>query len=398
MGRSRRHDGRRARFDERGSHLALGDRLGGSAVPDRIAFAPADELLIPGRLPRETIAYLALSTKSGLSGAEAERLLISRVGAADPSAAPALLAELEVLREQQGLSIAAAHDALGREAAIAVLAAPAATLSPASGDLLSRSVALAYVQQLSGSDLAARAVASVRERVRASDLGAASDVKTTAAGFSTSPRGDAPAGMPSIRVEVVGDHLIAALGAPALVERVFAAQMRGEATLASDEAHGRAIASLPKAGHARAWLDTARITAALGAKAPEAQASAAGPTRSTTALSAELGLEGGWTYRVDVHDAFALVPVLRALSEGFGAAQPPVALVQPGAPVGVAECDDYLARLAACISDLPPHQRVAMLEESNRARDAWRAAAVTSRTSVASMCKTATSVLHDYCG
>ncbi|HEX3142492.1 MAG TPA: hypothetical protein VHQ64_00845 [Pyrinomonadaceae bacterium] len=63
-----------------------------------------------------------------------------------------------------------------------------------------------------------------------------------------------------------------------------------------------------------------------------------------------------------------------------------------GDKIGVAECDDYIAKYESCLRDkVPPASRAQMEASFKQARDAWKKAAETpqGKTSLAAACKQA---------
>ncbi len=88
---------------------------------------------------------------------------------------------------------------------------------------------------------------------------------------------------------------------------------------------------------------------------------------------------------------------LLALSSLFlagcgGGAPAPSASSTPGGSIGVAECDDYIAKYEACINDhVPDAARGAVRQQLDTARTNWKQAASTDagRAGLAAGCKAA---------
>jgi len=88
---------------------------------------------------------------------------------------------------------------------------------------------------------------------------------------------------------------------------------------------------------------------------------------------------------------FVVVPMV------VGCGGQPPASEQSAAPatgdsIGVAECDDYLSKVEACIADHVPEEARAMQRQSmDQMRDQWRQAAAnpTAKASLAAGCKAA---------
>jgi len=86
---------------------------------------------------------------------------------------------------------------------------------------------------------------------------------------------------------------------------------------------------------------------------------------------------------------------------------PPVAPPPPPAPpptgsgdVGVAECDDYIKKMTACLSSMDPAVKAASESAFKQTTDAWRAAAATpeGKAGLAMGCKAALDSIPPTCG
>jgi hypothetical protein len=88
----------------------------------------------------------------------------------------------------------------------------------------------------------------------------------------------------------------------------------------------------------------------------------------------------------------AFVVVAMAVGCSQPPASEPSAAPASGNSIGVAECDDYLSKVEACIADHVPEDAKAMQQQSmDQMRDQWRQAASnpTAKASLAAGCKAA---------
>jgi hypothetical protein len=100
-----------ARFKDPGIVLELNAKLAGTKYPARIP--PPIALDLAGRLPQETLAYAAFSSKSPLTGAELRVELLNQMRAFSPERAAAAEQQLADLEKTFGTSIDALADATG---------------------------------------------------------------------------------------------------------------------------------------------------------------------------------------------------------------------------------------------------------------------------------------------
>jgi hypothetical protein len=330
------------RVKSAGFLMSVVGRFMGTKLPKSSTYEPAIKLTLSDRLPAETFAYAAFSTKSKMAGAEVEKLLLDQIATADPGSRTEIERGLRQAEELLGVKVQKLYDSLGEQAAVAVLGPGDFAFEQIQSPEGMARFALVYVQQLKdegalksvAQTLKSKVLPSVREaNVRDDGTG----------GLVVTPR-DAPLPV-SLRAKFLDRHLFVALGNNALLDRAEAAFTRSERTLKDDAAHKSALAVLPEASHLVVWIDTGR-TADTILKSPLVKAmieaggiqmsnfKLTGPERVTTALAARAEAENEtWTYHVDALNMHAIAPLASgaALMSGGRAlgAQPGLA---PGLP------------------------------------------------------------------
>jgi hypothetical protein len=303
----------------------LTGRVIGSKLPKASSYDPPVKLELPARLPVETFAYVALQTQMKMSGAEAQKMLLEQLEAANPRSAREAQQGVEQMEKALGVSLAKLIDGLGGEAALAIaapadLSLDAGLLSP--GPQAAANFNVTWVQQLKDDAELKRLSTQLKQKL----IPAVREVTMTedGPGFTLTPRG-APLPV-SLRVKFFDKHLFITAGGNTLCDRAEGAFSKGDRTLKDEAAHQAALGALPEKHHVRLWLDTGRISDAVF-KNPLIRAKAAengmqlekfrltGPQRVTTALSVTSSVENEvWTYRVDALNLQALAPL------GLGAA------------------------------------------------------------------------------
>lgn len=303
----------------------LTGRVIGSKLPKASSYDPPIKLELADRLPVETFAYLAVQTQMKLSGAEAQKLLLDQLEAANPRSGREAQQGIEQMEKALGVSLAKLIDGLGGESALAISAPADLSLDAgllSTGPQAAASFNLTWVQQLKddteykrlSTQLKQKLLPSIREATLTED----------GPGFTLTPRG-APLPV-SLRVKFFDKHLFITAGGNSLCDRAEGAFSKGDRTLKDEAAHRAALSALPEKHHLRLWLDTGRISDAVF-KNPLIRAKAAengmqlekfrltGPQRVTTALSLTSTVENEvWTYRLDALNVQALAPL------GLGAA------------------------------------------------------------------------------
>ncbi len=288
------------------THFTLRDTT--SAVVQRASLAPPLALDVVGRLPSETFAYVAVATKTQLSGAELQQLMLAQVAGADPQTAAQVSAGMAQIEARLHVRFDQLLGSIGDQAALGVLAAPNHDLALAPLPQMLGDLAVVYLQALKD-DAPWGAHAQQRE-TEVSPLANQFEIQADAAGYTLTPKADA-LGVSGVEAELrfANGFLLLAAGNTALVERSRRALKSGENTLASEPAQRAARAALPNQAQLLVWADAGRILESaqknplLAARAGQLGLGAlriAGPDRVTVALALSTELQNGsTTYRVD---------------------------------------------------------------------------------------------------
>jgi hypothetical protein len=248
-----------AKFVGAGMLVNLRGTLSGDALPQESTFTPAVTLKMPQKLPAETLGYVALSTKSKMTGKQAEDLLKSNVVKADPRLGGALQEGLSKMDEVLGFNVSTIYDALGDQGVVAVLVGKGYRFDPGKGgkDALG-SLAVTCLQHVKDKPSAEKIVTNLKQKLFDAALKGSFKVTPDGAGFSAEPV-QGGMGLPSVQVRFLDDVLLVSAGASALVERSLSAYKDGKDALGGDGAHASAISALSGDPHVVLWVDTGRI-------------------------------------------------------------------------------------------------------------------------------------------
>ncbi len=307
-------------------------RIMGSKLPKASSYEAPQKLTLADRLPAETLAYIGFQTQTKLTGADAQKLILDQVGAADARSKREIEQGLAQLEQLLGVSVAKLVDGVGSEAVLGLttpldLALDASMLR--GGPDVASKFNVTWVQALKNDTEYKLLAAQLKRKL----LPSMREVSVTedGPGFSVAPRG-VPLPV-SLRVKFFDKFLFVTAGGNSLCDRAEAAFSKAERSLKDDAAHPAALAALPATQHFRLWLDTGRIADTL-MKNPLLQARAlemglqldkfrlVGPQRVTSALSMRSEVQNEvWTYRVDALNLQALAPLgagAAAMSGGLG--------------------------------------------------------------------------------
>ncbi len=290
----------------------------GTKLPRSSAYEAPQALTLGQRLPEETLAYVALSTRSKLTGAEAEKLILDQVGSVEPSARAQVEGGLRQMESLLGVTAVKLLDGVGGQSALGIAAEANTSLDTLGvGPQALAHFNLTWLLALKNESEYQQLAAQLKTKLLPSVHQVA--VTSDGTGFSLAPRG-----MPlaiGVRVKFIDNHLFVSAGSNTLNDRAEAAFSRGERSLKEDPAHKSALAALPDTQHFLLWLDTGRIGAALlESSSVKAQLSEAGvsfdkikmtgPDRVTSALSVRSEVaDEVWTYRLDALNPQALAPL-----------------------------------------------------------------------------------------
>ncbi|MEP7052420.1 MAG: hypothetical protein ABJB12_18780, partial [Pseudomonadota bacterium] len=300
-------------------------RISGSKLPRSAAYAEPQALDLPGRLPEETFAYVASSTRTGLTGAELEKVLFDQVGLAGPDARGQVEQGVQQLEALLGVSVSKLLDSVAGQTVIGVAATPATSFADLSATPQSLAqFGLTWILELKDQTEFEHLAAGLRAKV----LPTVGEVAVTpdGAGFALSPR-RLPAPI-TMRVKFLGKYLFVTAGLSTLCDRAEAAFSKGERALKDEPGHKRALGALPEKLHFLMWVDTGRVgdtlmqnpvqrAQLLHAGLSLDKVHLTGADRITSALSVrgEVANEV-WTYHVASLNLQAFVP-LTALGSAF---------------------------------------------------------------------------------
>lgn len=213
-------------------------------------------LALARRLPRETAAYVALST--GLPGGrDGAARLLQQIVALGGSEADRGLADLESGLALAGVKLVDVLGSLGDEAVLGgVVRAGAKTQKD-----LDSGYAVVFLQELSDPKVAEQMIKSLRDKLVSAPKKRVK-VRPEGAGFSAEISGGPPS---FARVKLDKNKLFVAVGARDLCDRASAAVDKGKGTLGEDGAHARAVSALPARSALRLWIDLARAADLSGA-------------------------------------------------------------------------------------------------------------------------------------
>ncbi len=385
------------RFTSAGMVTTLSGQLKGKKLPDDKTLESAAKLDMAEKLPADTVGYIAFSTKSKLTGKEAQEQVIKSMKDANKEQGKAFEKELDQVEKDYGISLATAYDAIGDQAIFAITASDKLKLDkndpPKPEDILDN-VGGVFAMAVKDKKAAEKLVKTLREEV-VEKLG--KDVFDTTAkdgGFTAKPKEDK---FPMVKVVFQGDYLIFAVGKKERVNAIVDGFSGNGQTLKDDKAHKKALNALNTKPHLLLWLDTGRFVKTLlddkdlkdtlkEQKIPYKALKVDGDDRMTTALAVELKAnDGTWSYKVEglniagagALGGFAAMGLMRPKHGGFDS--PPDdgggGGGGSGGSVGVPECDQYLTKMEACISKMPPSAQDSMRQSLKQSREAWAKAA-----------------------
>ena len=281
---------------------------------------PALALTITDRLPSETFAYVAATTKTGLSGAELRRAMLTQIQQGDPAVAARVTAELAHAEAELHVSFDQLLGSIGDQGALALLAPPDYSIELAGPYQAAARFAVVYVQALQDEAPGRALFAQLKTQFEQGHGPAL--IHEEADGYSATPTDNALD--VSMQLRFSKGYLYLSAGNSALVERSLRAFSSAESTLATEPAHRAARAALPSSAQAVAWVDLGRIVNTVQQNpllSPRLHDLGldhdvfrwTGPDRLTTALALRGDLHNGtYTYRVDVLNLPVFTALLRA--------------------------------------------------------------------------------------
>lgn len=287
--------------------------LTGTSLPPGDLVPPASKLVYPHKLPAETVAYMALSTKTKMNGSAIRAMLFKSVDEADATSGRELRSNLDAMERSVGFKLDDLVDLAGDEAAMAIVVDPAFKLDTTNGvvDELT-SFGVVYALAVKDDAKAKMVLAKLRAQLETPDLASYVKVSSLPDGWEADPQTAATFPVPNLTVRYDGKQVVAVLASPAIAKRAFDALMSNKATLATNPAHELAFGALPQDANFYMWLDTGRITSVMLDGASHAKRAATptllpadairltGPDRVTSALAIRTTQKTGvWTVDID---------------------------------------------------------------------------------------------------
>ncbi|HEY6726030.1 MAG TPA: GYF domain-containing protein [Polyangiaceae bacterium] len=292
--------------DEAGVLTRVAGTLVGADIAATPLFFEPGKLDYPDSLPAETVAYLAMSTKTSLDGAGLEREFMALVKRKDAGAEADLRAATQQFQQMTGVSFADALGSIGDEIVIAGLAPSDMKVQGFDPEQLKGAGAVMALR-LKNPVVAEKIVTQLRDQVLAKEMGNQLTVKGKGMVVQT------PLG-PDVVVETafVDGQLVIAGGAKPMVDKALAALAGSGTRLGADEGHSGVRATLPKEASQLLWIDTGRLidrmlagNPALSAMSKQAgvsldQIQLTGPNRLTTSAALTLRAQSQtWEFALD---------------------------------------------------------------------------------------------------
>ena len=239
--------------------------LTGTSLPPDTLVAPAPRLAFPHELPQDTVAYMAMSAKTKMTGAQVRSLMIKTVEDNDPAAGRELRSGLDEVERKVGFKLDDVVDMTGDEAAMALVLDPSFKLDTTNGimDELA-SFGVVYAMATKDDAKAKLVLSKLRAQLETPDM--AKIVKITPVGtdgWEADPQTASTFPIPNLTVRYDGKRIVAVLAGPAITKRTFDALFSGAGTLKTNAAHELAFAALPPDANFYMWLDTGRITSIM---------------------------------------------------------------------------------------------------------------------------------------
>ena len=297
---------------------SLTGHVSGSKLPRSSSYEPPQALNLGQRLSQETFAYIAVSTRTQLSGADTEKMLLDQIGSVDTPSRKEAERNLRQLEQTLGVTASKLLDGAGGQSVLGIATNAGTSLDAlAIGPQALAQFNLTLVLELKDDSEYKKLAAELEQKL----LPGLHEVALAehGAGFTLTPRAlPLPVGL---RVEFLDKYLFLTAGANTLCDHAEAAFLKGERSLKDDPAHASALAALPATQHVLLWLDSGRIGAAL-LKNPLLKAELdrsgmsfdklrlTGPERVVSALSVRSEVQDQvWTYHLDALNAQALAPL-----------------------------------------------------------------------------------------
>ena len=323
-----------------GMKASMSGQLNGKFLPEE-GFSDSVGLDIYEKLPKETVAYMAVSTKTDLDGKAMRKEVFKALRNFDKDQAEQFDKMLDAMAEEFDVELEKVFDAIGDQVVMALVLPekfeidsdkPQESLLEATG---------VWAIHVGDKDAADKIVKTIRQKAfEDGPMKESYDVSKKDGGFKAEPKED---GEPHFQIRFVEDYLVLAGGGSDMIKATMSAFDSGKGTLGDDDAHNKAIGAIDKGGHVVMWADVGRVGQTMldyaeenlkePVEAIEEELEAAGLSLKTVQLKGENRITAAgslsidpdgetWNFRVDTLNiaapaliggaAFALV-----LSSGF---------------------------------------------------------------------------------
>jgi hypothetical protein len=319
--------------------------LAGTGMPPDDLVPHASKLAFPRRLPADTVAYMAMSTKTKMPGSAVRATLIQRVEDSDPATAKDLKDGLDAIEKQMGFKLDDVIDMTGDEAALAIIVDPAFKIDPDNGmtDELGN-IGMVYALAVKDDAKAKMILGKIKKQLETPGLEDTLKVRSLGGDdFEVDPETHASFPVPNLTVRYDGHQIMAVVAAGSLTTRALDALQHGKGTLGGDQAHELAMGALPQDANFYMWIDTGRITSimldgashvkhgGMSSTIPVDAIRLKGPDRVTSAMAMRANVKNGvWTIDLDSLNLPATALFSVASDLDLGSAIPPGGIFGPG--------------------------------------------------------------------
>ncbi len=422
-----------ARFTDAGLVMQAKVELKGKKLPDdKIYGAPAD-LTLYERLPTETVAYMAFSTKTDLSYKDFEKDLLKSMDEAKDGSSKEFEKVIEKMDKELGFDLETVYKSVGDEGILAFTAAEKIDLKEAMKDPKEVADEVGFVLALHVKDkeAAEKIVKSLKDKI-GEELDKFVEVGKKDGGFSVKPTSGEPA-VEGALVLLEDKYLVLVGGGKKRVEAILGAFAKEGDTLKSDKAHAKAHKALSGKNALFMWIDTGRIAQAaldIDDKAkkelkkegvPVDALILKGDSRITGAIALRVEVkEGLWTLEMEdlnatgaaVIGGLASFGLKRALGgpkrldpdDDDGGDDEPKKQGGGSLPsdipsVGIAACDDYVKHTWKCADKMGGPTGQSLKDSVKQAAEAWKKAASypSARATIEDGCKKASESMKALC-
>jgi hypothetical protein len=380
------------KFVDSGLMLHIHGLLGGTLTANSkdSPWASPSKLKLPEKLPKDTVAYLAFSTKTSLKGAEMRERALGAFTEIDPDKAATTKQGVAEFEKQLGLELSTVFDAMGDEAILGLTVDSAYKPSILSPPSPTKDLAIVFAQHVRDSAAAKKIVGVAKSKV-GELLKELYSIKDIGDGFDAEPVALRDK-FPLVQVRLVGDTLLVLAGARPLNDKALQS-LEGKGALKDDAGHALALRALT-APSTLFWMDTGRIGQAALDLVPGVRSSfnkgpvpveavlLTGERRITTALGFAMTRSGDrWRYDAELLNGMGLAALASAATAASGAMMgtaldlptTPAALPTPTGDLdSIPACKAYFEKFEACvIKKVPAASRTAMRKSMETMRTTW---------------------------